>query len=94
MVSLLKSFYGDKATEENELGYQYLPKWDIFYDPFRFMDMMSHGKINGFICQGYNPVSSYPDKNRVVHALSQLKFFVVLDPTETATSNSGKIMVK
>lgn len=87
MVSLLKSFYGDKATEENEFGYQYLPKWDIFYDPFRFMDMMSHGKINGFICQGYNPVSSYPDKNRVVHALSQLKFFVVLDPTETATSN-------
>ncbi|SUB19191.1 Formate dehydrogenase, nitrate-inducible, major subunit precursor [Pantoea agglomerans] len=27
-VSLMKSFYGDKATAENQWGYDWLPKWD------------------------------------------------------------------
>ncbi|QLB13917.1 formate dehydrogenase-N subunit alpha [Bisgaardia hudsonensis] len=87
MVSLLKTFYGDNATKDNEFGFQYLPKWDIRYDPYRYMDMMNHGKVNGYICQGFNPVASFPDKNRVVSALSKLKFLVICDPIETATSN-------
>ncbi len=87
MVSLLKSFYGDNATKENEFGYHYLPKYDQRYDPYRYMDMMNHGKVNGYICQGFNPVASFPDKNRVVSALSKLKFLVICDPIATATSN-------
>lgn len=86
VVSLLKSFYGDAATKENEFGFHYLPKYDNVYDQLRFIDMMYEGKINGFICQGFNPVSSLPDKNKVVAALSKLKFCVVCDPTETVTS--------
>ncbi|MDU8924678.1 formate dehydrogenase-N subunit alpha [Pasteurellaceae bacterium LIM206] len=86
MVSLLKSFYGDNATKDNEWGFHFLPKYDQVYDQLRFVDMMYNGKVNGFLCQGYNPVSSYPDKNKVIAALSKLKFFVVMDPTETTTS--------
>ena len=86
MVSLLKAFYGDNATPENEFGYQYLPKYDIRYDPTRYIDMMWRGQVNGYICQGFNPVASFPDKNKVVAALSKLKFLVVCDPIKTATS--------
>ncbi|WP_273392218.1 formate dehydrogenase-N subunit alpha [Actinobacillus porcinus] len=86
VVSLLKSFYGDKATSENEFGFHYLPKYDQNYDQLKMINMMFEGKINGFLCQGFNPVSSFPDKNRVVAALSKLKYCVVFDPTETTTS--------
>lgn len=85
-VSLLKTFFGDKATQENDFGYHFLPKTNIRYDHFRFIDMMYAGKVNGYICQGFNPVASYPDKNKVSKALSRLKFLVVMDPLKTDTS--------
>jgi hypothetical protein len=28
--------------------------------------MMNQGKVNGYICQGFNPVASFPNKNKVV----------------------------
>ncbi len=87
MVSLLKAFYGDKATAENDYGFDYLPKYDMRYDPSRYIDMMWRGKVTGYICQGFNPVGSFPDKNKVVSALSKLKFLVVLDPIKTVTSS-------
>ncbi|SCX74852.1 formate dehydrogenase-N subunit alpha [Basfia succiniciproducens] len=87
VVSLLKSFYGDNATAENEWGFHYLPKYDQVYDQLKMIEMMNEGQINGFLCQGFNPVSSLPNKNKVVSALSKLKYCVVFDPTETTTSN-------
>ncbi len=86
VVSLLKSFYGDKATKENDFGFHYLPKRDKNYDQLMMIDLMNQGKVNGFFCQGFNPVSSFPNKNKVVSGLSKLKYFVVFDPTETTTS--------
>lgn len=95
MVSLLKAFYGDKATPENEFGFQFLPKRDQAYDPDRYIDLMWQGKVNGYLCQGFNPVGSFPNKNKVVAALSKLKFLVVFDPIKTSTSdfwqNHGEI---
>lgn len=85
-ISLLKTFFGEKATKENDFGYHFLPKTNIRYDHFRFIDMMYAGKVNGYICQGFNPIASYPDKNKVSKALSRLKFLVVMDPLKTDTS--------
>lgn len=86
-VSLMKSFYGDKAQKENNWGFDWLPKWDKGYDVLQYFELMSQGKVNGYICQGFNPVASFPNKNKVVGALSKLKFLVTIDPlnTETAT---------
>ncbi|BDH46726.1 formate dehydrogenase-N subunit alpha [Salmonella enterica subsp. enterica serovar Choleraesuis] len=86
-VSLMKSYYGDAATAENQWGYNWLPKWDQPYDVLRYFDMMAHGKVNGYICQGFNPVASFPDKNKVVSSLSKLKYLVIIDPLVTETSN-------
>ncbi len=88
LVSLLKSFYGDKATAENEYGFHNLPKQlPKKLDPMQYIDMMVEGKVNGYICQGYNPIASYPDSNKVRKGLSNLKFLVILDPLATDTSN-------
>jgi formate dehydrogenase major subunit len=29
-------------------------------------DLMSQGKVNGYMCQGFNPIAALPDKNRVM----------------------------
>jgi hypothetical protein len=36
--------------------------------------MMDNGNVTGYICQGFNPVASFPDKNKVVRSLSKLKY--------------------
>ncbi len=86
-ISLLKSFYGNKATPENEYGYHWLPKWDKMYDTMQFMDMMENSEVNGFIVQGYNVVACMPNKNKSIRALSNLKFLVVIDPLSCETAN-------
>ncbi|MDI7238541.1 formate dehydrogenase-N subunit alpha [Providencia huaxiensis] len=86
-VSLMKSFYGDSAQAENQWGYDWLPKWDQAYDVMKYFDMMSKNQVTGYICQGFNPVASFPDKNKVVSCLSKLKYLIVVDPLVTETAN-------
>ena len=47
--------------------------------------MMHQGQVNGYICKGFNPVASFPNKNKVVESLSKLKFLVTIDPLNTET---------
>lgn len=85
-ISMMKSFYGDKAQKDNDWGYDWLPKWDSGYDVLKYFTMMDEGKVNGYICQGFNPVASFPDKNKVVRSLSKLKYLVTIDPLNTETA--------
>ncbi len=89
-VSLMKSYWGDKATKENNWGFDWLPKWDKMYDILRVFDMMYKGEMNGYICQGFNPVAAFPNKNKSIAALSKLKFLVIMDPLVTETSTFWK----
>lgn len=89
-VSLMKTYWGDKATKENNWGFDWLPKWDKTYDILRVFDMMYKGEINGYFCQGFNPVASFPNKNKSIEALSKLKFLVIMDPLITETSTFWK----
>ncbi|MBL8453105.1 MAG: formate dehydrogenase, partial [Zoogloea sp.] len=84
--SLMKWFWGDKATKDNNWGYDWLPKWDKLYDVLQVTELMHQGKINGFIVQGFNPLASFPDANKVVEAFSKLKYMVIIDPIATETS--------
>ncbi len=85
-VSLMKTFYGDKARRENDWGFDWLPKWDKSYDVLQYFDMMNKGEVNGYICQGFNPLASFPNKNKIISALSKLKFLVTIDPLNTETA--------
>lgn len=50
-VSMMKAFFGDKATAENSWGFDWLPKWDKGYDVLQYFEMMKQGKVNGYICR-------------------------------------------
>ncbi|MDQ7990947.1 MAG: formate dehydrogenase-N subunit alpha [Candidatus Dactylopiibacterium sp.] len=86
-VSLMKWMWGDKATAANDWGYDWLPKWDRMYDVLHITELMHQGKINGFVVQGFNPLASFPDANKVTEAFSKLKYMVIIDPIETETSS-------
>ncbi len=85
-VSLMKSWYGDAAKADNNYAYDYLPKLDKPYDILQVFEDMHQGKVNGYICQGFNPLASAPCKLKISGALSKLKFLVVIDPLATETS--------
>ena len=89
-VSLMKSWWGDAATKENNWAYDYLPKYDDDYDAMRAFQLMAQGRMNGFICQGFNPLASFPEKRKITAALSRLKYLVTIDPLATETSEFWK----
>lgn len=86
-VSFQKSMWGAAATAENQWGYDFLPKLDLpSYDVLRAFELMHQGKMNGYFCQGFNPLMSFPNKNKIRAALGKLKFLVVMDPLQTETA--------
>ena len=88
-VSLQKAWWGNAATTENNWAFDYLPKLDApgaGYDVLRAFEMMNQGKMNGYICQGFNPVASFPNKKKVIAGLSKLKFLITIDPLNTETA--------
>src|SRR5690606_9332890 len=89
-VSLMKAWFGDAATAGNDWAYDYLPKLDKPYDMLQTYELMDQGKVNGYICQGFNPLAAAPNKAKMVSALSKLKFLVVIDPLATDTSEFWK----
>ena len=89
-VSFMKSWWGDAATQENNFAFDYLPKLDKPYDLLQAIELMNQGKINGYICQGFNVLASAPNKAKVQAGLSKLKFLVVMDPLETETAEFWK----
>ena len=89
-VSLQKAWWGKSATAENSWAYHYLPKVDKLYDVLQAFDLMDQGKMNGYICQGFNPVGSFPNKRKIISGLSKLKFLAIIDPLSTETAEFWK----
>ena len=89
-VSLQKAWWGKAATAENDWAFHYLPKWDKGYDVLQAFEMMGQGKLNGYICQGFNPVGAFPNKKKIIGGLSKLKFLVIIDPLNTETAEFWK----
>jgi formate dehydrogenase major subunit len=86
-VSFQKAVYGDAARADNDWAYDWLPKWDAGgYDIIRAFEMMHNGQMNGYICQGFNPLQAFPDKGKIRSSLAKLKYLVVMDPLDTETS--------
>lgn len=85
-VSLMKAWWGPSATVENNWAYDYLPKLDKLYDMLQTYELMTQGKVNGYICQGFNPLAAAPNKAKLTEGFSKLKFLVIMDPLNTETS--------
>lgn len=89
-VSFMKSWWGDNVTAENNFGYDMLPKLDKSYDMLQVFELMAAGKMNGYMCQGFNPLAAAPNKAKIGLGLSKLKWLVIMDPLATETSEFWK----
>jgi formate dehydrogenase major subunit len=86
-VSFQKSMWGAAATSDNDFAYDFLPKLDVpSYDVLRAFELMHLGKMNGYFCQGFNPLLAFPNRKKLTAALSKLKFLVTIDPLDTETA--------
>ncbi len=87
-VSLLKAWYGETATKENEFGYQYLPKIQAGgnYSWIPLFEAMEKGTVKGLFAWGMNPAVSGPNSNAQRRALEKLDWLVAVDLWETETA--------
>ncbi|HEX6084757.1 MAG TPA: molybdopterin-dependent oxidoreductase [Thermoanaerobaculia bacterium] len=87
LVSLLKSYYGDGATRENDFGFEWLPRLTGDHSYFGYWLDMADGKLEGLIVMGQNPAVGSPNAKLERAALGKLKWLAVRDLVETETSN-------
>src|SRR5579862_4064422 len=85
-VSLLKAFYGDAATKQNDFAYNYLPKIDKNYSWTQIWDQMYRGRVKGIFAFGMNGVMIGPDTQKNIDALKKADWLVVgeIYPDETS----------
>lgn len=79
VVSLMKAWYGDKATKENDYGWSWLPRIDGDYSQLPFFDRMREGKVRGYFLMGQNPAGGGPNAGLHRAGLRQLDWLVVMD---------------
>jgi len=88
-VSLLKSFFGRKATNANDFGYNWLPKLDDgkAYTWLDIFDEMYKGKFQGFFAWGMNPAGSGANSNKTRQALAKLDWLVNVNIFDNETGS-------
>jgi formate dehydrogenase major subunit len=88
VVSLLKAWYGDSATADNEFAYHNLPKVDkgVNYSWIALFESMLAGYVKGLMAWGQNPSVCGPNANMTRAALSKLDWLVCVDLWETETA--------
>ena len=86
IVSLLKAYYGDAATKENDFGFDWLPRLTGDHSHFGYWLDMADGKLEGLFVMGQNPAVGAPNAKLERTALARLKWLVVRDMVETETA--------
>lgn len=87
IVSLLKAWYGDTAMEENDYGFDLLPRVTGDHSHFGYWLDMADGKMEGLFVMGQNPAVGAPNGRLERRALAKLKWLVVRDMVETETAS-------
>ncbi len=96
-ISLLKAWYGDHATKENEFGFGWLPRISGDHSHFGYwLDMADGGtkdtldsrtnRLEGLFVMGQNPAVGAPNARLERRALANLDWLVVRDMVETETA--------
>jgi formate dehydrogenase major subunit len=86
-VSLMKAYYGDAATPNNEWGFHWLPRVTGDHSHFGYWLDMADGKLNGLFVMGQNPAVGASNGRLERKALAKLKWLVVRDMVETETAS-------
>jgi len=86
-ISLMKAYYGDNATAENEFGFNWLPRVTGDHSHFGYWLDMADGKLDGLFVMGQNPAVGAANGRLERKALAKLKWLVVRDMVETETAS-------
>ncbi len=86
IVSLLKAYYGDAATKENDLGFDWLPRVTGDHSHLRLLARHG-GRQDGRPCSSWARIRRWARPNSRLErtALSKLKWLVVRDMVEIET---------
>jgi len=87
LASLLKAWYGEKATKENDFCYDWLPKSDgKDHSHMSSYASLAEGEIKGVFCWAENPSVAGPDAKHEVKALENAEWMVCVDVFENETA--------
>src|SRR5699024_8303510 len=86
-VSLMKSYWGDNATKENDWGWNYMPRINGAHSTYETLMGMLDGIVEGFLVFGQNPAVAQPNGGMQRRGLASLKWLVVLDVQETEAAS-------
>ncbi len=90
MVSLLKAYYGEKATHANDYGFGLLPRVTKDHSHFHYWLEMADGGIEGLFLMGQNPSVGAQNGRLERKALAQLDWLVVRDLVEIESATFWK----
>jgi formate dehydrogenase major subunit len=86
-VSLMKAYFGEHATKDNEWLFRQLPRVDDDNSVYWTLQQMLEGKVKGYVVAGENPAvgNSNGRANRL--ALAKLDWLVVRDLVEIESAS-------
>jgi formate dehydrogenase major subunit len=88
LINMLKAFFGDQATPENDFGYAWLPKKNAAknYDTFSIFEDAIAGRMKMLWVVGQNPAVTMPNLRVTFGGLENLEMLVVQEIWETETA--------
>ena len=87
IVSLLKAYYGEAATPENDYGFGWLPRLTGDHSHQGYWLEMMDGKVEGLFVMGQNPAVAGPNSGLERRAMAKLQWMVVREMVETETAS-------
>ncbi len=78
-ISLLKAWWGDAATAENDWAYDYLPRLSGPHGTYQTVTDMLADKVDGYFVLGQNPAVGSANGRMQRLGMAQLKWMVVRD---------------
>jgi formate dehydrogenase major subunit len=86
-ISLMKAWYGEAATSQNDFGFHWMPRVTGDHSHFGYWLDMQDGKMEGLFVMGQNPAVGAPNARLQRTALSKLRWLIVRDMVETETAS-------
>jgi formate dehydrogenase major subunit len=86
-VSLLKAYWGDAATADNEFCFDYLPRITGDHSTYETMLAMLDGSVEGFFVMGENPAVGSANGRLHRRAMAELDWLVVRDFAEIESAS-------
>ena len=78
-ISMLKAWWGDAATPENDFAYDYLPRLNGAHGTYQTVMRMLRDEIDGYFILGQNPAVGSANGRMQRLGMSHLKWLVVRD---------------